>query len=174
MHGLPVPCRDCSKFGMVMSLDFDPILIDSRVSSYTCELLQRRTYGTILGNVSHEESSKLEERKRNHTETRLKPADIRYNRLPFNCLKMLLDHPQYDTMLMHHSSKPYFPSRIEALTHCACWILCRQNSVRISVMPSHFKSHGCPANAVCTVHPLFTNSRRTRRAESRPEFSHNL
>jgi hypothetical protein len=55
-----------------MSLHFDPIL--AYVSFRISGILSMWTYSAIFGYVSHEESSKLEQRKRNHAEVGVKPG----------------------------------------------------------------------------------------------------
>jgi hypothetical protein len=55
------------------------------------------TYSAIFGYMSHEESSKLEERKRNHAEDGVKPASTLKGiaiQLPPNCCKII------DTVIM--------------------------------------------------------------------------
>jgi hypothetical protein len=56
---------------MVMSLHFDPVLayISFRISG----IPSMGTYSAIFGYMSHEESSKLEQRKRNHAEVGVTP-----------------------------------------------------------------------------------------------------
>jgi hypothetical protein len=68
-----------------MSLHLDPILtcISFGFSEFPCV----GTYSAIFGYVPHEESSKLEQRKRDHADDLVKVACMCQKGLPFNCPK---------------------------------------------------------------------------------------
>jgi hypothetical protein len=74
---------------MVMSLHLDPILtcISFEFSEFPCVC----TYSAIFGYVPHEESSKLEQRKRDHADDLVKVACMRRKELPFNYPKSAVE-----------------------------------------------------------------------------------
>jgi len=67
-----------------MSLHLNPIL---RCISFGFSNPCVSTYSAIFGYVPHEESSKLEQRKRDHADDLVKVACMRRKELPFNCPK---------------------------------------------------------------------------------------